>query len=76
MEPFTFDLWMFLGTHSKKGRYTIDYRIELIFRIFNRIFQATQKILEQFFNHLVSQGHRKTFTKAEPMRDPIATPSL
>ena len=40
------------------------------------IFQATQKILEQFFNHLVSQGHRKTFTKAEPMRDPIATPSL
>ena len=43
---------------------------------FALIFQATQKILEQFFNHLVSQGHRKTFTKAEPMRDPIATPSL
>ena len=40
------------------------------------IFQATQKILEQFFNHLVSQVHRKTFTKVEPMRDPIATSSL
>lgn len=40
------------------------------------IFQATQKILGQFFNCLVSQGHRKSFTKVEPMRDPIATLSL